>query len=66
MFATRNRLQFKEVNGNQPIFNEAVDLFNDYGLHSGGLITEHEEFVKRSIDTEQKNNSGLKLEYNIT
>jgi hypothetical protein len=54
------------VNGNQPIFNEAVDLFNDYGLHSGGLITEHEEFVKRSIDTEQKNNSGLKLEYNIT
>ena len=58
LLATRTQLQNKEVNEKQPIFNDAVVLFNDSTHNSGGLVAEHEEFTSRRIDPEAVNNSG--------
>jgi hypothetical protein len=63
ILATRATLQDKQINEKQPIFVESVQLFNDSGHHSGGMVDGAEawpDLEEANIDPERIN-SGVML-----
>jgi hypothetical protein len=62
LLATRIQLESGHINSSLPLFVESVLNFNDSKKDSGGLISEHSEFIKRLIDPEEVNTSGFMSE----
>ncbi len=53
----RYELQTKQTYERQDIFVTVTEQFNS-SANSGGLVTNHEEYTERNIDSEAKNTSG--------
>ena len=55
VLASRYSLQNKETNEKQSVFTEARNLFNNRSYDSGGIVSDHPEFVKAKVDAEKVN-----------
>jgi hypothetical protein len=59
LLSTRDQLQQREYNQNNPVYTNAVSKFNDYSFSSGGLVTNHQILMDRKVDPDEVNSSGL-------
>jgi hypothetical protein len=59
MSHTKAQLQNKTDNEKQEVLEEVAGKFNDRHFHSGGLVSDHTEYVTRELDPELPNSSGL-------
>jgi hypothetical protein len=59
LLSTRDQLQQREYNENNPVYTNAVSKFNDYSFSSGGLVTNHQILIDRKVDPDEVNSSGL-------